>query len=918
MTFAVSIYTSPTALGKAIRIDSNDDLVKVPLANLSEGTVQTERFTTLEEFAARRESLSEKQALGYGVCGHKDAAVVLKRVAKTSTPVTGDTRPVVARGGKFFYWSSGPGLLMLDYDPAPGHPSLTADELVALLRQVVPQLASTTLLWTPSSGSNLWQGDRERKQVSGAHVYAVVTDARCIPDVGHLIANRLVLAGHGYIAVSGSGRMLKRCPVDMSVWQPERLDFVRANCIGDLEQRLAPYRIFPSLNAVTDHAGELPPDSLTPLSHEEEIELSAMWQRLSASKVGEAEIAMDNWARKRAKKELGATATATEVELLAGRHREVARSGQLSNDHKLYLTDGRVFTVGDLKSRPEEFDGVTMADPDEPDYRGDMRIAIAYLHPGEADEPIIYSHAHGGIKYRLNTAEDDLAEIEADMAKAGGPGTQHRAVRVDAPVVIDPRNFPEIAERLCETYFNPSNAGRLVRWQGDWFQHRKDHYADLGDELVEAAIWKFLRKCQYRKGGELIKFLPGTAAVHSVSKALQANVQACMQVAPSWLELYGEDPSTPLDGIAPRDVIAVANGLLHVPSGRLLPHTDQYFNRNALPFAYAPGAACPNWLRFLESVWPDDAEAQRCMQEWMGYLISGDTRLQKMLLIVGVARSGKGTIQSVIHALLGATNVASPSLADLGTPFGLYPLVGKMAAVIPDARGIHWRDNSKVVERLLNISGEDVVTADRKGRDPWVGQLPSRVVIMSNELPKLTDASNAFVNRFIMLYMPISHLGNEDHGLKDRLAGELPGIFNWALEGLARLRINRCFHQPASGAELRYDMERLGNPISGFFEDCCEVNPGLSVSKDRLYARYKVWCTGEGRQASSKEVFVKQLRAAFPAIQISRPRAEESRLHVLSGVGLLDRDPWEDEAKPDVMALAGAAAAHCSSAASLH
>ena len=41
------------------------------------------------------------------------------------------------------------------------------------------------------------------------------------------------------------------------------------------------------------------------------------------------------------------------------------------------------------------------------------------------------------------------------------------------------------------------------------------------------------------------------------------------------------------------------------------------------------------------------------------------------------------------------------------------------------------------VERLLSISGEDTLTIDRKYRDPWTGRLPTRFMILTNELPQV-------------------------------------------------------------------------------------------------------------------------------------------------------------------------------------
>ena len=61
------------------------------------------------------------------------------------------------------------------------------------------------------------------------------------------------------------------------------------------------------------------------------------------------------------------------------------------------------------------------------------------------------------------------------------------------------------------------------------------------------------------------------------------------------------------------------------------------------------------------------------------------------------------------------------------------------------------------------------------------GKLETRFVILTNELPRLTDASGALASRFITLVLTESFYGREDLGLTDKLAGELPGILNWAL-----------------------------------------------------------------------------------------------------------------------------------------
>src|SRR4029079_12571743 len=101
-----------------------------------------------------------------------------------------------------------------------------------------------------------------------------------------------------------------------------------------------------------------------------------------------------------------------------------------------------------------------------------------------------------------------------------------------------------------------------------------------------------------------------------------------------------------------------------------------------------------------------------------------------------------------------------------------------------DARlGAHT-DGHIVAERLLSISGEDGQTIDIKYRSPWSGRLNVRFLILTNEIPRFSDASGALASRFVMLMLEKSFCGSEDMSLTDKLVEELPGIFNWAMDGL--------------------------------------------------------------------------------------------------------------------------------------
>lgn len=188
------------------------------------------------------------------------------------------------------------------------------------------------------------------------------------------------------------------------------------------------------------------------------------------------------------------------------------------------------------------------------------------------------------------------------------------------------------------------------------------------------------------------------------------------------------------------------------------------------------------------------------------------------------------------------------------------------------------------MERLLNITGEDTLTIDRKYLSAWTGILPTRIVILSNELPRLADASSAVIGRFIVLVLRESFFGREDHGLRNRLLQELPGILNWAIEGWARLTDRGHFICPESSADAIRQIEDLGAPIKAFLREECEIRIGRSIEAAKLFLLWFDWCKIRNRTPGTAEHFGKELHAAVPGLKVTQPRP--ARRRVYEGIGL--------------------------------
>jgi putative DNA primase/helicase len=471
----------------------------------------------------------------------------------------------------------------------------------------------------------------------------------------------------------------------------------------------------------------------------------------------------------------------------------------------------------------------------------------------------------------------------ADWARTKGLANGERELRrifdksPCAAGVIDTR-APYDTARL----FQSRLATPLSCHRGGFYEWDGCAWREADEAALRARLYSFLDERQTKTGkGDLCPVKPNAQMVGSVLDALRAAAHLDAAISPpAWLDgVEGPEADT---------ILACANGLLHLPTLRLLRHTPSFFTHNALDFAYDARAPEPTqWLDFLDQLWPDDPESIATLQEIFGYCLTPDTRQQKAFMVVGPRRSGKGTIGRVLTRLIGEHNCVSPTLAGLGTNFGLAPLIGKQLAIISDARLSGRADQHAIAERLLSITGEDGLTIDRKYAPAWTGQLSSRFLILSNELPRLADVSGALAGRFILLLLRESFYGREDQDLTSKLLNELPGILNWAIAGWARLGSFGRFRQPTSATEALEQLEDLSSPIGAFVRERCDIGAAYSVSVIGVFNAWTGWCMSQGREhTGTAQSFGRDLRAAVPGLKTARPREGGGRVREYQGLRL--------------------------------
>lgn len=462
-----------------------------------------------------------------------------------------------------------------------------------------------------------------------------------------------------------------------------------------------------------------------------------------------------------------------------------------------------------------------------------------------------------GSEEKMATA-GQVAPLEGELMNVE-EGNEVLVYDITAPLAI--------AQGMVARLWTHEDVMTLYHHHDYFYEWTGTHYAKRHDKEIRAVVYCHLNQARQpsktTKGtGELRPIKPNSRLVNNVMDALKATCLIEDEVeAPSWLR--DVDIRQPANHL-----ISCTNGLYDWQENRLLAHTPAYYSHSCLAFAYHRDASTPkHWYTFLDTLWPNDPEAIAVLQMMFGYLLTQSTYLQKVFLLVGPPRSGKGTILKVLTNMLGRRNVCSPRLRDLAKDFGLASMIGKQAALVGDARLTGRIDQAEMTENLLSISGEDAVSINRKNKSYWEGRLKVRFVICTNVVPMVSDASGAIASRFVALVMKHSFLGKENHRLQEDLSEEMPGILNWAIEGLRQLEACGRIESPASARETLNELDELSSPVKAFVSERCRTGPSFRIPTLSLYEAWRHWNHEKGRDhISSDAVFGRDLRAAVSTV----------------------------------------------------
>jgi putative DNA primase/helicase len=338
----------------------------------------------------------------------------------------------------------------------------------------------------------------------------------------------------------------------------------------------------------------------------------------------------------------------------------------------------------------------------------------------------------------------------------------------------------------------------------------------------------------------------------------------------------------------PANMVCVENGVLAISENghTLVDHSPHYNFLSRLNTKYDPAADCPQFREFLEDVMPQERDRKK-LQEFAGYtLMHWRIKWDKALFIVGPQASGKSTFADTLRALHGDQNVCSVAPQQLTERFGGAELYGKWVNIRNDIPA----ESVSRTGTIKEIIAGDPIKAEKKGQDPFHFKPTAKHLFVANQLPDTENDDAAFYRRILLIPFPHTVPRQErDLELEEKLQDELPGILNWALDGLKRLQQQGGFTGDVGPSQTAEKWDKWGHTVDRFYQACIEIDPDANpIPKDTLYGLYRQFCEEENMPCDMQQAMTRRLKTEH-GVKDSHARVDGENKRVFTNVDLTSR-----------------------------
>jgi len=216
------------------------------------------------------------------------------------------------------------------------------------------------------------------------------------------------------------------------------------------------------------------------------------------------------------------------------------------------------------------------------------------------------------------------------------------------------------------------------------------------------------------------------------------------------IELAKTEPGVPVPFDAfdrQPHLLNVANGMVDLQTGRLLPHRRDAFATHLLDIEYDPAAVCPQFDRFVSDVLALDTDLVDYVQRAIGYAATGETREQCFFVLHGDGANGKSTFLNAVRSVLGSYGIHTPTdtltVRNGGASNDLARLAGTRLVTASEANA-----DQRLAEALLKqVTGDEPIVARFLFKE-FISFRPSfKLFLATNHLPQVSGNDPAIWRR---------------------------------------------------------------------------------------------------------------------------------------------------------------------------
>lgn len=298
------------------------------------------------------------------------------------------------------------------------------------------------------------------------------------------------------------------------------------------------------------------------------------------------------------------------------------------------------------------------------------------------------------------------------------------------------------------------------------------------------------------------------------------------------------------------NMVNVKNGMLDITTGRLYAHHREYLSFYQIPIVYDRRADCPLFKEFLDYVMSGNKEMIETLLRFMAYVVSDRVDIQHYAHLIGATGTGKSTFAKVMEKLIGHNKTAVLALYNAkANVFFLENVIGKKLILVNELDEQYME--SAVESVLKAITGFDSVDIKQKYIRAMTYQPEGKVLICSNNFPRMKDASGAMFRRLLLFQWnnPISpEMGDRLIRSTNYFQTELSGILNLVVQAYARMIRDRVpITKPAEMIMAADEYRTQSDQIRQWADDRALIDfegkyPDWRESTEVLHNDYLKWC----------------------------------------------------------------------------